>query len=114
MQNAPGGQHRRQVGLECGPRGTGEHRRRRGADLVAGEHPAEHDCRAPHRRRRVATIYAERRITGIERGRGLGRAPFVDIQKPAQAARSKRSAFITLFQAATKSLTNFSFASDAP
>ncbi len=29
-------------------------------------------------------------------------------------ARSKRSAFITLFQAATKSLTNFFFASDWP
>lgn len=67
----------------------------------------------------LATALAEvaTRVSAIAIGRGRGSAPSIPVvssQYPfasAGEASSNRSRFITLFQAATKSRTNFSFAS---
>jgi hypothetical protein len=47
-----------------------------------------------------------------KKGAALKRRPVCQIDRAKAQAMSKRSAFITLAQAATKSLTNFSFASE--
>ena len=50
------------------------------------------------------------RIKRHEKGRPFGR-PFLSLLSASPQARSKRSRFMTLVQAATKSFTNFSFES---
>lgn len=60
---------------------------------------------------RVQTEIQEYQMEGYEKcpdARGARPGKVIDQR------RSKRSAFITLFQAKTKSRTNFSFASDWP